>query len=117
MRRGDIIMVELPKPSSQQQGREQLGRRPAIIIQDETKFSSLPTILVVPLTSNQNAKRFPGTFLVRPTPTNGLGTDSVILAFQARAVDRNRIDRLMGKLDPGDQERLDALLKELFCLL
>lgn len=41
-------------------GREQAGRLPAIILQKDT---NLPTVLLVPLTTQQDALRFSGTVL------------------------------------------------------
>jgi len=46
---GDIHWVDLPVVG----GREQRGRRPAIVIQNEKVGEKLPTVLVVPLTSSQ----------------------------------------------------------------
>jgi len=82
---GDIYWVELPSAN----GREQRGRRPAIILQDETFAGTLPTVLVIPLTSSRRALRFSGTALIRSTQSNGLKADSVALVFQCRAIDRS----------------------------
>jgi mRNA-degrading endonuclease toxin of MazEF toxin-antitoxin module len=38
-------------------GREQRGRRPAIIWQDMAGFAVLPTLLIIPLTSRLDARR------------------------------------------------------------
>ena len=54
---GDIHWVEFPQAG----GREQQGRRPAIIMQDNVYGGSLPTTLVVPLSSAKRALRFAGT--------------------------------------------------------
>jgi mRNA-degrading endonuclease toxin of MazEF toxin-antitoxin module len=54
---GDLYWVEFPARG----GHAQSGRRPAIIVQ---KPSNLPTILVIPITSQQDALRFPGTVLI-----------------------------------------------------
>jgi hypothetical protein len=48
----------------------------------------LPTVLLVPLTSQQDALRFSGTVLVEPDADNGLRQPSVALVFQLTAVDR-----------------------------
>lgn len=106
-------MVRLPQPASAFQGREQIGIRPAVIVQNELAFSLLPTVLVTPFTSNLGALRFNGTSLVKSTARNGLDRDSVLLVFQTRAIDRNRIERFMGKLDDLDLQRLDTLLQQL----
>lgn len=74
---GDIFWVELPEAG----GREQQGRRPAILMQDERYAAALPTSIVIPLSSAKAALRFPGTSVVRATPLSGLKTDSVALVI------------------------------------
>ena len=75
---GDIHWVDLPAAD----GREQRGRRPAIILQDEAYGCDLPVVLVVPLTTARGATRFAGTTVIHPTPENGLPQVSVALVFQ-----------------------------------
>ena len=81
MSQGDIVWVELPGG----EGRAQAGRRPAVILQDGTL--NLPTVAVVPLSSQLAALRFPATVLLEPDAANGLRASSVALVFQVRAVD------------------------------
>ncbi len=50
-------------------GREQAGRRPSIIVQ---KDATLPTVLLVQLTTQQDALRFQGTVLIEPDSQNNL---------------------------------------------
>jgi mRNA-degrading endonuclease toxin of MazEF toxin-antitoxin module len=78
---GDIYWVELLARG----GRAQSGRRPAIIFQ---KDRTLPTTLLIPLTSQQDALRFSGTVLIEPDAENGLRQPSVALVFQLTAVDK-----------------------------
>lgn len=89
---GEIYWVRLPPAD----GHEQVGRRPAIILQDETYAGALPVVIVVPLTGAVAASRFPGTTLLQPTEENGLLRPSVVLVFQVRAVDRQRIEDQVG---------------------
>lgn len=72
---GGIYTVEIP-PS---EGHEQAGTRPAVIVQDPQFENQLPTVLIVPLTSQLAAQAFPGTFVVHPDSENGLATTSVCL--------------------------------------
>jgi mRNA interferase MazF len=97
---GDIHWVELPSVG----GREQAGRRPAVIVQDDAYGGSLPTTIVVPLSSAMAALRFPGTARVKATQVSGLRTDSVALVFQIRAIDRARIAERIGAI--ADEELL-----------
>ena len=94
-------------------GHTQAGERPAIIVQDDSFNVVLPTVLIVPFTSNNRTTRFPGTLLVQPDPQNGLTMPSVALVFQLSALDRqNCLDRL-GELDPATLDQILALLDRL----
>ena len=105
---GDIHWGEFPQAG----GREQQGRRPAIIMQDNVYGGSLPTTLVVPLSSAKRALRFAGTTLVAATSQNGLRNDSVVLVFQCRAIDRNRVKENIGTInDPEKVAIFDELRK------
>ena len=108
---GDLYSVQIP-PSD---GHEQAGSRPAVIVQDIEFTNRLSTVVIVPLTSNQAALSFPGTFVVQPDAENGLRLLSVVLSFQLRAIDKRRLDRRLGRLGDAHikelQERLKALMR------
>ena len=106
MQRGDVWMVALPFSGR----REQSGERPAIVIQDAVYGQGSPLVLIVLLTSQLAAQRFPASVRVDPTPSNGLSAPSVAMVFQARALDRSRFLRKVGTL-PG--EVLAAIITEL----
>lgn len=86
---GEIRWVEMPARG----GRAQAGRRPAVVVQSA---AGLPTLLVVPLTSQLDALRFAGTILVETDSRNGLRRASVALVFQLTAVDRRYISDRLG---------------------
>jgi len=110
MQRGDIIRVNLPQPMGRP-GHEQFGTRPAVVIQSAAG-ENLSTVIVVPLTSNQSALKFAGSFLVNSTPENGLTSDSVVLTAQLRAIDRRRIEgSVVGRLSVTDRLHLDDQVK------
>ena len=95
---GEIHWVELPDSG----GREQAGRRPAIVIQNDDYAGSLPTVLVVPLSSAIAALRFPGTAPIKADKSSGLRIDSVALVFQLRAIDRGRIKDKIGVVSESE---------------
>ena len=103
---GDIHWVALPAVN----GREQRGRRPAVVFQDDDYGGNLPVVLVVPLTTARAAMRFSGTTLLRPTAENGLRQASVALVFQLRVIDRRRIQERIGAVSA---EVLNAMFEEL----
>jgi len=87
MKVGDIYVVHIPDAA----GREQMGKRPAIIVQE--KEYNLPTVFIVPLTSKIKALDFSGTMLIKPDDKNHLDKESVAMAFQLRAIDRKRLHK------------------------
>jgi mRNA-degrading endonuclease toxin of MazEF toxin-antitoxin module len=101
---GDIYWVELPGGA----GRAQAGRRPAIVAQSSSASANLPTALVVPLTTQLDALRFVGTFLVEPHADNGLRRPSVALVFQLTAVDRRIFGARLGRIDERGLEQMWA---------
>ena len=107
---GDIHWVDLPAAD----GREQRGRRPAIVLQDDSYGGELPVVLVAPRTTARSTVRFAGTTLVRPTSENGLTQESVVLMFQLRAIDRRRIQ---GRIGAVSEEVLEVMFEVLGKLL
>ncbi len=91
MNAGEIFWVEFPPRG----GRAQAGRRPAIVVQKE---KTLPTVLLIPLTSQQDALRFAGTILIEPDKPNNLRQPSVALVFQLTAVDKNFVKNKLGTI-------------------
>jgi mRNA interferase MazF len=105
----ELYWVDLPD----RRGREQRGRRPAVIWQDTTALAGLPTVLVVPLTSRLDAVRFPGTLGIDPSPANGITVPSVALVFQLGACDVRRLGQKLGRLDAGDVVRVCDIARKL----
>ena len=108
MARGDVLLVNLPGTN----GHEQSGRRPAIAVQ--TDFAGEPMLMIAPVTSNLNALRFAFAVQIEPSTENGLTTTSVVMIFQMRAIDKNRIVRKIGKLSDEDLQKVDVEIKRLF---
>ena len=112
MNYGDVFWADLPAIGGHEQG----GRRPVIIFQDTASFT-LPTVLVIPLTSKLSARRFPGVVLIQPSPTNGLSAPSLALVFQLRVCDLYRVDEdPVGHLDDPDLQAVQAMAKALMQL-
>ncbi len=107
MARGDVLLVTLPATS----GREQSGRRPAVAVQ--TDIAGEPMLMVAPVTSNLRASRFKFVVQIEPSSENGLTQTSMIMVFQMRAIDKDRIVKKLGRLTSLDLERVDAEIKKL----
>jgi mRNA-degrading endonuclease toxin of MazEF toxin-antitoxin module len=99
---GEVHWVEFPARG----GHAQAGRRPAIVVQGRAASLSLPTVLLVPLTSQLDALRFPGTVLVEADTQNGLHRASVALVFQMTAVDNRFIAERLGSVSETVLQRI-----------
>ncbi len=105
IQQGEIYLVEIPLLD----GHEQAGFRPALIIQS-SDIEKIPTVVIIPFTSQLKAKDFPFTVLIEPDSLNNLDMQSVALIFQIRAIDKKRLTRRIGKID---QERLEIIKTKL----
>ena len=115
MRFGDVVLVELPRPAGPP-GREQFGSRPAIVVHADNARANLSTLVIVPLTTQPKAMSFQGSFLISPSPENGLAEESVVLTHQIRAIDTKRISRVLGRLSDADMQRLQQELKTILSI-
>lgn len=115
MPRGDIVLVNLPQ-TSDGAGHEQVGMRPALIVHDDATSDTLSVIMIVPFTSNLKAQRFPHTILIQPSQENGLTSPSVLLVFQLRAIDKQRVSRKIGRLEEALLENVNREMRDLLGL-
>lgn len=109
MKAGDIYLVEI----SASGGHEQQGVRPAIVVQTAGNIDRVPTVLIVPFTTQIKAANFPFTFVVEPDSTNNLTSTSIALVFQLRAIDKKRIKSKIGSLNPSDMQILKQNLENI----
>ena len=82
--RGEIYWVDW-NPS---RGSEQSGRRPALVVQNNTGNQLSPTTIVVSLTTRKMTKVYP--FHV-PLPSGTLDKDGTIMCEQIMTVDQSRL--------------------------
>ena len=115
MTRGDIVLVNLPQ-AADGAGHEQVGTRPALVVQDDATSETLSVIMILPFTSNLKAQRFPYTILIQPSTRNGLSTPSVLLVFQLRAIDKKRVTKKIGDLEDELMLKVNAEMKDLLGL-
>lgn len=96
-------------------GSEQGKTRPALVISETSLNDILPVVNVLPITSRKPGRRiYPNeTFLSEGAA--GLTADSLVLCYQIRTLDKQRLTRLYGKLDAAaiQEEILTALCFQL----
>jgi len=108
MKRGEVWRVRIPPAP----GHGQTGERPAIILQDLVFNNSLPTMLIVPLTSKLAALRFDGTLLIQPDQQNSLTVPSVEIVFQMRTLDQRNCLMSLGIVEAATLDQVYAVLEK-----
>lgn len=92
--RGDIYFADLDRGV----GSEQEGCRPVVIIQNNVGNRHSPTVIIAAITSRKETKeKLPTHYYVGLE--NGLDRPSVIMLEQIRTIDKQRLERYVGRLN------------------
>lgn len=92
-------------------GSEQQGKRPVLVISDETTNSIMPVVTILPLTSLKKGRRiYPNEVLLKQGVA-GLTADSIVLAHQIRTISKQRLAERLGDIDHAGLQTMieDAL--------
>jgi mRNA interferase MazF len=101
VKRGDVVLMVSPS---------ELGRpRPGVIVQANQFNKDLSTIFVCPITSDLQDK-LPLRPMIEAEPSTGLRLPSQIMTDKMVALRRDRIRRVIGRIDSETSERLDRAL-------
>ena len=103
-RRGEVWLVSLDPTI----GHEVQKTRPAVVVTNDVYNRHNWVIIVMPLTSHAVAEYDQA--LVKP-PEGGLTSTSVTLPDQIRAIDRKRLVKRLGKLQPQTMQQIDRSLR------
>jgi mRNA interferase MazF len=90
-------------------GREQSGRRPAVVIQNDRGNESSESTIVALMTSRVPSRPYPMHVVVASDET-GLDGDSTVLLEQLQTVDVRRLRQRVGMLSPGSMEQIDRAI-------
>lgn len=105
LKRGEVWLADL-NPT---QGSEQAGIRPVIIFQNDIVSQFSTTTIAIPLTINQRRSSLPICLLIEQGD-GGLAQDSVALCFQMRVLDKIRLIRKLGQLNPETLAQLEDVV-------
>lgn len=106
--RGDVYMANL----NPRQGSEQGGKRPVIIIQNDTGNKYSPTVIIAAVTSSYHKKKNLPTHVT--LESNCLKNKSQVLLEQIRTIDKCRLMDKLGSLNDKDMQLInDALIVSL----
>ena len=104
----DIYLVNLDPIK----GKEQRGKRPAVIISGNTMNKNLGILIICPISSKiQNYSRF---LKISKNKTNKLSEDSEIITFQIRAIAKERMIKKIGKITSEQLKEILYSLNEIF---
>src|SRR6266851_5949315 len=90
-------------------GAEIKKTRPALILQNDIANRYSPLTIVSAITSQYGAQLYPTEVLLR-AGEGGTKTDSVVLLNQIRSVDRRRLIKRLGYVNPEMMHRVDRAL-------
>jgi mRNA interferase MazF len=108
--RGDIWVVDL-NPT---QGREQAGRRPALVVSVD-KFNHGPADLIIVLPITSVAKGIPTHVEIRP-PEGGVRERSFIKCEDVRSISKQRLVASWGSINTRTMEAVEDRLRILLSL-
>jgi mRNA interferase MazF len=105
LKRGEVWLADL-NPT---QGSEQAGVRPVIIFQNDLVSQFSTTTIAIPLTTNQRRAALPICLMIEQG-NGGLSQNSVALCFQMRVLDKTRLIRKLGILNPETISQLEGVV-------
>ncbi len=105
-RRGEIHLVSFDPTV----GAEIRKTRPALVVQNDIANRHSPITIVAAVTSHVDDRPYPTEVLLR-APEAGLSVDSVVLLNQIRSIDRRRLAKRLGTVDPRTMARVDRALR------
>jgi len=111
--RGDIVEVDLKgAEGNEKRNDSRSGSRPCIIVQNDVGNAVSPLTQVVPLTDDRQYKGFPVQVLLTAAELQMPGAkDSSAECGHVRTIDRSRILKVRGKVDPAAMKRVDQALR------
>jgi len=107
LRRGEIYLCSFDPTV----GHEIKKTRPALVIQNDVGNRYSPLTIVAAITSAVSPVPYPVEVVIDPTAANGMVVRSSIRLDQIRTVDRQRLVRRLGVVDPAIVAKVDEALK------
>ena len=80
-------------------GSEQGRTRPVLVISQTALNDILPVVNVLPVTSRKSGRRIYPNEALLPQGSAGLTSESIVLCYQIRTLDKRRLGRMFGVLD------------------
>jgi mRNA interferase MazF len=100
LHRGDVVALPPPRDA---RGREQRGRRYAVVVQ-ASELAGLSTVIVAPTSTQAAATRFRPGVTIR-------GRKTRLLVEQLRTVDKAHLGQALGHLPAHEMRNLDESIR------
>lgn len=110
LRRGDVVWAELDPV----RGREQSGRRPALVVASDLYLEQADTLAIV-LPATTSDRGWPNHVLLRG-PWLGLSKATFVMTEQPRTVTRDRLVGDIGTVDAATMRDVDGWLRDFLAL-
>ena len=101
--RGEIYYADLNPVIGSEQG----GRRPVLILQNDTGNKHSPVTIVAAITSNRDKTYLPNDIAINPAC---LPLPSAVLLGQIRTIDKTRLEDYIGKLGKKEMGEIDRAI-------
>lgn len=105
-KRGEVYFADL----NPVRGREQGGRRPVLIVQNDVGNRYSPVTIVAAITSSVAERPYP-TEVHLLAGEGGLPKDSAVLLNQIKTIDKDRLEQRLGQLDVAAMRQVDEAIK------
>lgn len=104
IKRGSLYIADLDPVKGSEQG----GRRPVLVVQNDSGNQHSPTVIVAAITSQKKPNQ--------PTHVGlrgveALPKDSMVLLEQIRTIDKSRLEEYIGKISWELMEKVDRALR------
>ena len=106
IKRGEIYIAALDPVV----GKEISKTRPVVVVSNDLNNQFAATLTVLPITSMNLDKIYPFEVFL-PKGSGGLPKDSIIKADQIRTLDKARLAKLLGKVDPKQIADIDKAVR------
>lgn len=94
IRRWEIYRANLDPVIGSEQGK----MRPVLVISENAANDALRVVNVLPITSRKPGRRIYGNEALLPAGVGGLPNESIVLAYQIRTLDKQRLSTCFGQV-------------------
>ncbi len=111
-KRGQIWLVDWTPG----RGSEQLGKRPALVVQTDAANANPHYPNTIVLTVSSKGHPVPSHMEIPPSPANGLSEISFVKCEQVLTVSKDRLEHLYGSLSMAEMDRVETAIRKVLVI-